>query len=190
MAGQKVRRREDPRTASYLLHWRHFEIKIRFLSTTGIATLRVKLVPRASQDLVARKLPHTFQSTACINSRMRCSIPSPPSTASHALSRACVCDRRHQTPLSMAAIECNDLWFSYEVAKNISSEAKVDIDVAGYGRAKKAQEKAARTADGGLSVENPRMQYDAGTEIVYKLQLAGVNMSLPVGGRCMLVGAN
>jgi CCR4-NOT complex subunit CAF16 len=73
------------------------------------------------------------------------------------------------------AIDVNDLWFSYEVAENISSTAKT-------------LEKSLR--DGGLSVENPRKQYDVGTDIVYKLQLEEVNMKMPVGARCLLVGSN
>ena len=115
----------------------------------------------------------------------------------------------------MSAVECKDLWFSYEVAQSTSATAKT-ID------ASKAAAKETIYRDGGLSVDAPRMQYDAGTEIVYKvccpaahtrspspccrlctrpdgavlvplrsqLQLAGVNMSLPLGSRCMLVGAN
>lgn len=76
----------------------------------------------------------------------------------------------------MTAIEVNDLWFSYEVAENTSATAKV-ID------------KKPRTADGGLSIDNPRKQYDQG-EIVYKLQLAAVDMMLPAGARCLLIGSN
>ena len=79
------------------------------------------------------------------------------------------------------AVLCKELWFSYEVAQNTSATAK-SLE------ATKAQAKSLR--DGGLSVEHPRKQYDANTEIVYKLQLAGVCMELPVGARCMLVGAN
>lgn len=77
------------------------------------------------------------------------------------------------------SIQVNDLWFSYEVAQNISSTAKT-LDAT----------KHTRTADGGLSVDQPRRQHDAGKELVYKLQLAGVSMELPRGARCMLVGAN
>lgn len=61
----------------------------------------------------------------------------------------------------MAAISCKDLWFSYEVAQNTSATAKT-ID------ATKEKAKHTRTSDGGLSIDAPRMQYDAGTEIVYK----------------------
>jgi len=88
-------------------------------------------------------------------------------------------------------MEVKDLWFSYEVAQNISTGQtggdKIDIDLAEYG---KAQKKKKSTSDGGLSVENPRQQHNRGTELVYKLQLSGVHMEVPVGGRCMLVGAN
>jgi len=81
------------------------------------------------------------------------------------------------------AIVCRDLWFSYEVAQSTSSTAKT-ID------ASKEAAKQVRTADGGLSIGAPRRQHDAGMEIVYKLQLSGVNATLPAGSRCMLVGAN
>ena len=85
---------------------------------------------------------------------------------------------------SSPAVLCKDLWFSYEVAQNTSSTAKSLEST----KENAKQEKSLR--DGGLSVENPRRQHDAGSELVYKLQLAGVNMELPVGSRCMLVGAN
>merc|ERR1740138_1014127 len=85
-------------------------------------------------------------------------------------------------PTETPAVACHDLWFSYEVAQSISSTAKtIDIDAA---------KEAKSLRDGGLSVENPRKQHDSGTEIVYKLQLSGVTCALPVGARCMLVGAN
>ncbi|KAL1527200.1 hypothetical protein AB1Y20_015879 [Prymnesium parvum] len=76
---------------------------------------------------------------------------------------------------SPPAVEVNDLWFSYEVAENTSATAKV-------------LDKSERTQDGGLSISNPRKQYDG--EVVYKLQLAGVEMMLPAGSRCLLIGAN
>jgi CCR4-NOT complex subunit CAF16 len=93
------------------------------------------------------------------------------------------------TGKSATAVTCNDLWFSYEVAQNISSTAKLDVDVAEYGKALHTP----RTSDGGLSVDQPRRQHAtswANHEIVYKLQLKGINMELPTGCRCMLVGAN
>ena len=44
-----------------------------------------------------------------------------------------------------------------------------------------AIEKAAKTRDGGLSVDAPRRQHDHGMKLVQKLQLAKVNMDLPKG---------
>ena len=73
------------------------------------------------------------------------------------------------------SIEINDLWFSYEVAENTSATAKVI-------------EKGLH--DGGLSIENPRKQHDPGMDIVYKLQLAAIDMALPAGARCLLIGSN
>ena len=88
-------------------------------------------------------------------------------------------DRRTQqevmsTP-AFDAVEVNDLWFSYEVAENTGTTAKT-ID------------KSLR--DGGLSVDQPRKQHDVGTELVYKLQLSAIDMKLPVGARCLLIGSN
>merc|ERR1740133_857135 len=80
-----------------------------------------------------------------------------------------------------------DLWFSYEVAEVIGGTAKT-IDKSGHESL--AIEKAAKTRDGGLSVDAPRRQHDHGMQLVQKLQLAKVNMELPRGARCMLVGAN
>lgn len=82
-----------------------------------------------------------------------------------------------------------DLWFSYEVVQNTSSTAKtLDATKAEF----VAKKEVERTLDGGCSIANPRSQYASSvpTEIVYKLQLAGINMELPVGARVMLVGAN
>lgn len=73
------------------------------------------------------------------------------------------------------AIECRELWFSYEVAENISSIAKT-IDTG--------------THDGGLSLEFPRRQYDSGTQASYRLQLKNVSFELPLGSRTLLLGAN
>ena len=86
-----------------------------------------------------------------------------------------------------AAIAIKDLWFSYEVAEVIGGTAKT-IDKTGHESL--AIEKAAKTRDGGLSVDAPRRQHDHGMQLVQKLQLAKVNMELPKGARCMLVGAN
>ena len=86
-----------------------------------------------------------------------------------------------------AAIAIKDLWFSYEVAEVIGGTAKT-IDKSGHESL--AIEKAAKTRDGGLSVDAPRRQHDHGMQLVQKLQLAKVNMELPKGARCMLVGAN
>merc|ERR1740133_275 len=80
-----------------------------------------------------------------------------------------------------------DLWFSYEVAEVIGGTAKT-IDKSGHESL--AIEKAAKTRDGGLSVDAPRRQHDHGMQLVQKLQLAKVNMELPKGARCMLIGAN
>jgi ABC-type uncharacterized transport system ATPase subunit len=77
------------------------------------------------------------------------------------------------------SVEVKDLWFSYEVTQNTSATAKT-LD----------ETKKAILRDGGLSVDAPRRQYDEGKEVVYKLQLAGVNMELPMGARCLLIGAN
>jgi len=85
------------------------------------------------------------------------------------------------------SIECKDLWFSYEVAEVIGGTAKT-IDKSGHESL--AIEKAAKTRDGGLSVDAPRRQHDHGMKLVQKLQLAKVNMELPKGARCMLIGAN
>ena len=85
------------------------------------------------------------------------------------------------------AIAIKDLWFSYEVAEVIGGTAKV-IDKSGHESL--AIDKAAKTRDGGLSVDAPRRQHDHGMKLVQKLQLAKVNMELPRGARCMLVGAN
>jgi CCR4-NOT complex subunit CAF16 len=90
---------------------------------------------------------------------------------------------------SSTAVLVKDLWFSYEVVQNTSSTAKtLDATKAEF-QAKKTVE---RTLDGGCSIANPRSQYASSVpnEIVYKLQLAGINMELPVGARVMLVGAN
>ena len=87
----------------------------------------------------------------------------------------------------MSAIAIKDLWFSYEVAEVIGGTAKA-IDKSGHESL--AIEKAAKTRDGGLSVDAPRRQHDAGMQLVQKLQLAKVNMELPKGARCMLIGAN
>lgn len=87
----------------------------------------------------------------------------------------------------MSAIAIKDLWFSYEVAEVIGGTAKA-IDKSGHESL--AIEKAAKTRDGGLSVEAPRRQHDQGIQLVQKLQLANVNMELPKGARCMLIGAN
>lgn len=73
------------------------------------------------------------------------------------------------------AIEVKDLWFSYEVAANISATAKTI-------------EKG--THDGGLSMDMPRRQYDSGTQAEYKLQLKDVSLALPAGSRTLLLGAN
>ena len=87
----------------------------------------------------------------------------------------------------MSGIAIKDLWFSYEVAEVIGGTAKA-IDKSGHESL--AIEKAAKTRDGGLSVDAPRRQHDAGMQLVQKLQLAKVNMELPKGARCMLIGAN
>jgi len=89
---------------------------------------------------------------------------------------------------STSAVTVEDLWFSYEVVQNTSSTAKT-LDAT---KEAVAEKKHTRTLDGGCSLENPRSQYASSVpnEIVYKLQLAGVNMTLPMGARCMLVGAN
>ena len=87
----------------------------------------------------------------------------------------------------MSAIAIKDLWFSYEVAEVIGGTAKT-IDKSAHESL--AIEKAAKTRDGGLSVDAPRRQHDAGMQLVQKLQLAKVNMELPKGARCMLIGAN
>ena len=71
------------------------------------------------------------------------------------------------------SIECKDLWFSYEVAEVIGGTAKT-IDKSGHESL--AIEKAAKTRDGGLSVDAPRRQHDHGMKLVQKLQLAKVNM--------------
>jgi len=84
-------------------------------------------------------------------------------------------------------IAIKDLWFSYEVAEVIGGTAKT-IDKSGHESL--AIEKAAKTRDGGLSVDAPRRQHDHGMQLVQKLQLAKVNMDLPKGARCMLIGAN
>jgi len=84
-------------------------------------------------------------------------------------------------------IAIKDLWFSYEVAEVIGGTAKT-IDKSGHESL--AIEKAAKTRDGGLSVDAPRRQHDHGMKLVQKLQLAKVNMQLPRGARCMLIGAN
>ena len=120
--------------------------------------------------------------------RSACAILSPSTVCGrHARISLSTMPELPRVPQNMSAVEVKDLWFSYEVAQNISSTAKLDLDVAEYGKAAKG---AMRTADGGLSVDQPRRQHDGGMELVYKLQLAGINMSLPMGGRCMLVGAN
>ena len=64
--------------------------------------------------------------------------------------------------MTTTAIQCTDLWFSYEVAQNTSATAK-SLE------ATKENAKSLRTSDGGLSVDAPRKQHDAGTEIVYKV---------------------
>ena len=87
----------------------------------------------------------------------------------------------------MSAIAIKDLWFSYEVAEVIGGTAKA-IDKSAHESL--AIEKASKTRDGGLSVDAPRRQHDAGMQLVQKLQLAKVNMELPKGARCMLIGAN
>ena len=61
--------------------------------------------------------------------------------------------------MAAAAIKCTDLWFSYEVAQNTSATAKT-LD------ATKQHTKILR--DGGLSIDAPRQQHNAGMEIVYK----------------------
>jgi len=70
------------------------------------------------------------------------------------------------------------------------------VDIATYGKEQQKKQQAAaptRTADGGLSIDAPRRQHAttwANHELVYKLQLKGVCMEVPLGSRCMLVGAN
>jgi CCR4-NOT complex subunit CAF16 len=81
-----------------------------------------------------------------------------------------------QAVAEAAAIELDDLWFSYEVAENISATAP------------QIERKILR--DGGLSVDAPRAQHDQGTRIVRKLELSAISMALPAGARCLLVGAN
>ena len=75
-----------------------------------------------------------------------------------------------------AAIECKQLWFSYEVAGNISATAKTL--------------EPQKTHDGGLSVDMPRRQYESGTQATYQLQLKDVSLALPAGSRTLLLGAN
>jgi CCR4-NOT complex subunit CAF16 len=89
--------------------------------------------------------------------------------------------------MSGPAVEINDLWFSYEVAEVIGGNAKA-IDKDAHRQLHIA--KADKTRDGGLSVDAPRRQHDAGTELVQKLQLAAITLGLPKGARCMLIGAN
>jgi len=92
-----------------------------------------------------------------------------------------------------SAVNVEGLWFSYEVCQNTSSTAKtLEATKEEFKEKKEEKTKVARTLDGGCSLENPRSQYASSVpnEIVYKLQLAGVNMELPMGSRCMLVGAN
>ena len=90
---------------------------------------------------------------------------------------------------NIPCVAVKDLWFSYEVVQNTSATAKT-LDATK--EAHVAKKKEERTLDGGCSIANPRSQYASSVpnEIVYKLQLAGVTMELPVGARCMLVGAN
>jgi len=76
-------------------------------------------------------------------------------------------------------IEAKELWFSYEVAENISATAK-EI----------RPQQVTRTMDGGCTIEMPRQQHPLGTAPAYKTQLENVSFSLPKGARCMLLGAN
>ena len=64
----------------------------------------------------------------------------------------------------MSAVECKDLWFSYEVAQSTSATAKT-IDAS----KEAAKKKAKPLMDGGLSVANPRQQHALrdDEEIVY-----------------------
>uniref|UniRef100_A0A6S9WCX1 ABC transporter domain-containing protein n=2 Tax=Chrysotila carterae TaxID=13221 RepID=A0A6S9WCX1_CHRCT len=73
------------------------------------------------------------------------------------------------------SVTVKSLWFSYEIAENISSTAKPDTRV---------------LRDGGCSIDMPRAQHVPGTQAAYKLQLRDVSMALPRGARCMLLGAN
>ena len=89
-------------------------------------------------------------------------------------------DSAPSKPGSSSAIAIDDLWFSYEVATAINESMTID--------------KSQKTRDGGLSIANPRGQYESalgpGLKIAKKLQLAEISMELPRGARCMLIGAN
>ena len=68
------------------------------------------------------------------------------------------------------ALSCQNLWFSYEVAENISTTAKFVGDDVTKAAAKKGTQ-AHGTHDGGLSMDMPRQQHLSGTRAAYKLQL-------------------
>jgi len=90
---------------------------------------------------------------------------------------------------SLSALSCQNLWFSYEVAENISTTAKFVGDDVTKAAAKKGTQ-AHGTHDGGLSMDMPRQQHLSGTRAAYKLQLEDVSFSLPAGSRTLLLGAN
>ena len=98
-------------------------------------------------------------------------------------------DSTPSKPGPSSAIAIDDLWFSYEVATAINESLTIDKSQRGL-----ACEKSEKTRDGGLSVANPRGQYQAalgpGLKIAKKLELAEISMQLPKGARCMLIGAN
>ena len=67
-------------------------------------------------------------------------------------------DSTPSKPGSSSAIAIDDLWFSYEVATAINESLTIDKSQRGDAL---AIEKSQKTRDGGLSVANPRGQYQA-----------------------------
>ncbi|KAJ1633414.1 P-loop containing nucleoside triphosphate hydrolase protein [Pavlovales sp. CCMP2436] len=91
-------------------------------------------------------------------------------------------------PEAMGVISVKELYFSYEVAQNINTfnNKKIEMDEPAALEADTRK----TTRDGGLSVDMPRRQHEAREEIVYKVQLRNINLELPRGARCLLIGSN
>jgi CCR4-NOT complex subunit CAF16 len=89
-------------------------------------------------------------------------------------------------------VDVTGLYFSYAVAQNINSQTIKKIATDDDAPAEPASEADTRktTRDGGLSLDMPRRQHEANEEIVYKVQLRDITLTLPVGARCLLIGSN